>query len=167
VGKGTKEMKWLSLLLVILVPYVSQIGEGADKYKWDCGPANVSMMIQYYTELEIPPDSLMDIIGTDRYTLSGELQYLIEKFALKTEVILFEDIEDVIDRAPVIILIYNHWLLVVGEKGDEIVYHDSLVGPNIKADKDLIEYKWLVSDMSRYGIVVTEVLNKELGRLVE
>jgi hypothetical protein len=117
---------------LLFVPYVSQVGPHADKYTWDCGPANVSMMVEHYTNLQMYPDELMSIIGEDRYTFAGELQYMMGIFGLQTDVPRFKNIDEVIDRAPVILLVYHHWILVTGGDETVITYHDTLIGPNIE-----------------------------------
>ena len=158
-------LRLILILSFLIVPFVSQEGEGADKYKWDCGPANASMMIEYYTGIKVTPDTLMDIIGIDRYIHAGELQALMQGYGLETGVWTFKDLDEVIARAPVIILVYSHWLLVTGSQGNDIIYHDSLVGPNQQLDKDLMQSRWLWSGMGYQGIVVTKVNYAELWKL--
>jgi ABC-type bacteriocin/lantibiotic exporter with double-glycine peptidase domain len=171
----------MNLYIVILllistlsgVPYVSQDGEGADKYRWDCGPANASMMIENYLGIKVTPDSLMDIIGRDRYTFAGELQALMGNYGLKTEVLTFYDIHGIIEHAehdPVIILEYSHWVLVTGEAEGKIRYHDSLEGRDQLMDKKQMQDRWLWSGMNYQGIVVTngkalEVIKERLERM--
>jgi hypothetical protein len=70
-------IRGLLIIYFLIVPFVSQEGEGADKYAYDCGPANVAMLVDYYTRIKVTPDSLMDIIGRDRYTHAGELQAML------------------------------------------------------------------------------------------
>jgi hypothetical protein len=155
----------LVLLLLALVPFVSQEGVGADKYRFDCGPATVAMVVGHYTGRVLRPDDLMDIIGTDRYTFAGELQYLLGKHGLQAQVKSFKNIDEVISLAqfdPVILLTYNHWILVTGGTWTQVRYHDSLLGPNIFEDKYLIQSRWLYSSMRYQGIVVTHVFNKDL-----
>lgn len=158
-------LRLILILSFLIVPFVSQEGEGADKYRYDCGPANASMMIEHYTGIKVAPNTLMDVIGIDRYIHAGELQALMEDYGLETSVQTFRDIDEVIDRAPVIILMYSHWLLVTGGTENDIIYHDSLIGPNQHFDKDLMEGRWLWSGMGYQGIVVTKVNYAKLWEL--
>lgn len=122
------------------------------------------MMIENYIRIEVTPDELMDIIGNDRYTYSGELQYLMARYRLKSKVKTFKDIDEVIANAPAIILTYHHWILVTGEYDEKIRYHDSLIGRDQLMNKLAMQNSWNLSGMPRQGIVVTDFLAPEWWR---
>ena len=122
------------------MPFVSQLGEGADRYVNDCGAASVSMLIEYYTGAEFKPDGLMDIVGKDRYLRYDDLVNLLNSYGLET---------DWGFEFPRIVLICgNHWVVYV----EDGLYHDPMRGPYREG--------WLGP-----GIYVKSVKNDELFRL--
>ena len=138
-------MSWINWILFfsLLVPYVPQTGQGADKYKWDCGAASASMMIEHYTGLHLDPDELMSQFGPDGYLTAGEVRWLLERYGLETKWGR---------ESPRIILIGgNHWVVYLGD----CTYHDPLVGP------------CQIGCYNTAGIYIDNVKNELIGHLEE
>jgi len=133
-------MRWVISLLIFLVPFVAQVGVGADAYWNDCGAASVSMLVEYYTGLTLCPDELMAEIGRDRYLTAIDLANLMQEYGL---VVQWGE------GVPRIVLVGgNHWVVYLGDG----VYHDPLRGPYQEG---------YLGD----GLYVEEVVNSELGLL--
>ena len=165
------DLRLLVLLLFFslrsLIPYVSQEGPGADKYKNDCGPAVVSMLIKHYTGLSKTPNWLMEQLHIgDRYTTSGNLMSLLDPWGIESEDVSLITMDEVLDNVPVIILVnlqslYGdqwgiHWILVTGEILGYVQYHDSLYGPHmLKSKADVGEArKWTL--FPSLAVVITD-----------
>lgn len=138
------------LLLHSTIPFVSQEGEGADKYINDCGPAVVSMLIEHYSGEGTTPDSLMDLVGYDGYTTTAQLSWFLSEWGIESETVDLQSIDDVINNAPVIILVDlrtlygdqygRHWVLVTGEFRGLVRYHDPMYGPDTLMTKEKLQY---------------------------
>ena len=129
-------------VLLLLVPFVAQFGVGADEYRWDCGAASVSMMLEHYTGLALDPDDLMGIIGRDRYLTAIDLQKLMLDYGVETRWGLQEP--------RIVLLNGNHWVVYLGDG----YYHDPLYGP--------YQEGWLGS-----GLYVLYTINDKLYMLEE
>jgi len=128
--------------ILVIVAFVSQLGDGADRYNWDCGAASSSMMIQYYTGLKVKPDTLMDMIGRDRYTTPKDLEMFMNEYGL--------EITEGYGIPRIVLLNGDHWVVYLGDN----YYHDPLHGP--------MRYGSLGS-----GWYVTSVTNDELWKLIK
>lgn len=69
------------------VPYVSQLGVGADKHKSDCGAASAGMIIEAYTNKTIDTDTLYDLGNTssDGYLSVVQVQKILSYYNVATE----------------------------------------------------------------------------------
>ena len=173
------------LLLHSLIPYVSQEGPGAEKYTNDCGPAVASMLIQHYSGAIVTPDYLMDMIGYDRYTTGRDLELWLEPWGIVSETISLPSIDEVIAKAPTIILVnlrvlhgdrYGiHWILVTGEAGNKVRFHDSLYGPDLLMDKKHVQQARANTRFPSIAVIVSDTTGAEMmkypiveiGRLME
>lgn len=140
--------------MILSVPYVSQEGVGADQFRNDCGPACVSMVIEYLTGRKVSPDvlarktklpqnkdkglnaaDLLVLLGAERVRASARHSLTLQ--TLKAE----------IDTGrPVILLVnykyfggmpFGHFALLIGYEGNEYVFHDPYKGgPNYRISAD-------------------------------
>jgi len=64
------------------VPYISQLGEGADKYNNDCGAAAGAMLIQAYSGKSISPDKFYEETGqsSDLYLNATQIMRVLRKY---------------------------------------------------------------------------------------
>jgi uncharacterized protein YvpB len=69
------------------VPYVSQLGIGADKHKSDCGVASARMIIGAYTGKVLTVDDLYDLANGngDGYLSVTQLQKVLNYYNISTE----------------------------------------------------------------------------------
>jgi hypothetical protein len=67
---------------VLNVPYVSQLGPGADRHSNDCGAACAAMLIGAYTGDTIPPDEVYDQTGApgDIYLSASHLLSVLRTY---------------------------------------------------------------------------------------
>lgn len=158
----------LSILFAFFVPFVSQVGDGADRYRHDCGAAVAAMMIEYYSISDATPDELMDLIGYDRYTSANDLMYFMDAHGVSAEREYFKSVIDLIEwPEPVIILVdlsiltsgkmYGmHWIVVMDDYDGYVKYHDPLVGPDQYVGREVLEWAWTNTVMPLEGIVADE-----------
>lgn len=64
------------------VPYISQLGQGADKYSNDCGAAAGAMLIQAYSGKSISPNKFFEETGqsSDRYLSASQIMRVLRKY---------------------------------------------------------------------------------------
>ena len=62
------------------VPYISQLGQGADKYSNDCGAAAGAMLIQAYCGIKISPNKFFEETGqrSDRYLSASQIMKVLK-----------------------------------------------------------------------------------------
>jgi len=131
------------------VPYVSQLGEDADVYNNDCGPACCSMGLAYKADIVISPNELYKLPGwgapsIDEGTDSSQLSRIFGLFDVETTIgwsLSVSQIKSFIDLDyPIITLVdygvlagagvtcftgnFLHWITIVGYKEDSVVVHD-------------------------------------------
>lgn len=118
------------------VPYIPQWGYGADIKNSDCGQSCVKMMLAGRgLTLDVPIDTLSKLVGAPAgWTTATHLVTLLEMFGVPA----FSD--TVIRHYPAIALVTygrmparnkqdlkfkdGHWIVLLGKRETEIVYHD-------------------------------------------
>lgn len=133
--------RWLGKRHVnILVPYLSQWGEGANRSPGDCGPACAAMLVHHYTDQRPTVDEVAIAAGQpegSHYTTLTQLTTGAAHYGLTLKwhrPILLDDIRAELDAArPILMLIHygalpdrldqnytgGHFVLVVGYGHDE------------------------------------------------
>jgi predicted double-glycine peptidase len=93
------------------VPYVSQLGAGADKHNNDCGAASGAMLLRAYKlAANITPDQFYDETGADGdvYLAVSQIQKVLTKYGLKSEwranLTLLQLLEYLRSQKPVLVL---------------------------------------------------------------
>ena len=126
-------------IIMMLVPYISQLG---NEWRWDCGAASVSMVLEYSTGLEVDPGDFMEVIGRDRYLTATDLVNLMGEYGLVVEWG---------EGVPRIVLLNgNHWVVYLGDG----YYHDPIRGPYREG--------WLGS-----GLYISYTINDKLYMIEE
>lgn len=131
------------------IQFISQWGAGADKFRNDCGPTVIAMLLQAYGKLEgNTPDSLFSKIqASDNYTNVPQLIALLASFGVSAAPrtgMDFEHVRALIDQRVPVVAIINyatlvnagvpvemrfygaHILLIVGYDDDNIYVLDPL-----------------------------------------
>ena len=127
------------------VPYISQEGAGARRFRNDCGPACVEMLRRYYGLEPLQVDQLSAASSLARFD-NGltvlELQALAQRFGLKMDFradLTVDILEMILDAGkPVICLInysyikarqnqadrFGHFVVATGYDDDHIIIND-------------------------------------------
>ena len=141
---------------VLDVPFVSQLGYGADAHHNDCGPACCSMVLAAVKDIVVTPDQwyAMDgwgAPGTDIGTTAYQLQKALNLFNVHTTAITsmpLSSIRTIIDNNALAIALvkydyfsdngytyikghFNHWLVVIGYDGDNVITLDPYRPDNV------------------------------------
>ncbi len=129
------------------VPAISQLGQGADRFRNDCGAACVAMLIEAYSGQAVTPDEIFARITTqDRYLLASEMMLALSRTGISTQwwagLNLGNLFTYLVERKPAIALIkYGvlrdaglasssfegpHWVTVVGMDTATVAINDPL-----------------------------------------
>ena len=129
------------------VPAISQLGQGADRFRNDCGATCVAMLIQAYTGQAVTPDEIFARITTqDRYLSATELMLALSRAGLPAQwwagLSLGNLFAYLVERKPAIALIkYGvlraaglvlypfdgpHWVTVIGMDTATVAINDPL-----------------------------------------
>jgi len=128
------------------VPYVGQVGPGADEHGNDCGPACAAMVMKFFGVDTPPVDALFNEVqpSGDSYTSFGDICKLWDARGIDAdyaqEVGLGELYEYLIKGAPVVALIRygalesirpntfkgSHFVVVIGMDLQNVYIHDPL-----------------------------------------
>ena len=137
------------------IPFVSQVGTGANQHRNDCGPACALMVAQAHGKLlEMNVDQAYDLVAPagDQYTSWGQLQQILRVANIDTEVQhdlgigdLFEHL--VARRTPICLVSYKvikrysrypssytgaHFVVLVDMSPRLVTIHDPLTTPNLQ-----------------------------------
>lgn len=135
-------------LMALNIPYIPQIGEGADKHQNDCGAACGAMLVSGYKDSKITPDDFYYKTGvtSDQFLSFGAVKYVLGSYGITTEYqagltpgTLYEILAS---KRPVICLIlYSelvkaglttskfqgfHFVVAVGITVNRVIIHDPL-----------------------------------------
>lgn len=160
------------------VPYIGQVGEGANEHGNDCGPACVSMILRWAGITPPPIDALYDEVkpSGDSYTSFGDLMGLLSRRGLDPDYEAGVETKDLywILRlgVPVIALVSygvlatirpnkfagNHFVVVIGMDLDTVYIHDPLNTPTpgdlVAVPIGLFEKAWSTAYQSIRSIIV-------------
>lgn len=128
------------------IPYIPQIGEGANLHHNDCGPACASMLIAAYKDIILSPDEYYETMNVqgDPYQAVWQLKQYMALFDLPASWFVNLDMEtlrDVIyNRQPPIALVqyaplsnakctqfhgsFQHFVVVTGIDAEYVYMHD-------------------------------------------
>jgi hypothetical protein len=132
------------------VEFISQLGNGADKYNNDCGAACVSMLISAYTQQNVSVDEIYSRIQPDAdtylsvtqlknalawYGINAESSYDLTKEFLWSKTIEKKPFIALINYKPIhdtnldddTTFTGMHFVVVVGLDADGVLIHDPLV----------------------------------------
>lgn len=136
-------------VVLLPVPYVSQLGQGADGHRNDCGAASAIMLLRAYLNLQITPDEFYTrfaIPGSDPYLSVAQLRNAMGSLGLLTDFKANLSIQDLFaalaaGKPPIVLLRYKvfedagltekafegpHFAVVVGMDIRNIYIHDPL-----------------------------------------
>jgi len=130
------------------VPYVSQLGPGAEAHSNDCGPACAVMLLKAYQKTELTPDDFYTRfnINGDPYLHASQLMNALGTLGLQTEFrsnLLMQDLLGLLaaGKPPIVLLNYSafseagltekkftgpHFAVAVGMDVKNIYLHDPL-----------------------------------------
>lgn len=131
------------------VPYVGQVGDGANEHGNDCGPSAAAMVIRFAGRDCPSVDALFNEVypSGDGYTSFGDLAKLLDNRGIEVdydqEVTIGEMYEYLVKGMPVIALIRygalssirpnnftgSHFVVVIGLDLDSVFIHDPLNTP--------------------------------------
>ncbi|MCX7755981.1 MAG: N-acetylmuramoyl-L-alanine amidase [Anaerolineales bacterium] len=150
---GVSEYRWSAPFLpasLLPVPYVSQLGPGADSRQNDCGAASAIMLLRaYFPNLRMTPDEFytrFNIPGRDPYLSVNQLRGAMGSMGLFTDFQAGLTMQDLFNalaavRPPIVLLRYSvlqaaglterdfsgpHFAVVVGMDIRYIYLHDPL-----------------------------------------
>lgn len=128
------------------IPYIPQIGEGADLHHNDCGPACASMLIAAYRDIVLSPNEYYETMNVqgDPYQAVWQLRQYMELFGLKSTWFVNLDMDDlkelIYHRQPSMALVnyaplsngkvtqfrgaFQHFVVVTGMHADAVYMHD-------------------------------------------
>ena len=160
------------------VPYVGQVGFGADLHGNDCGPASAAMIIKW-AGIAVPTiDTLFDEVqpNGDNYTSFGDLMRLLERRGIDSDFdagLATKDLYWILASGkPIIALIHygslrtirpnrftgNHFVVVIGIDLDTVYIHDPLNTPTtgecIKVPMKMFEEAWSTAIDSNRAIII-------------
>lgn len=155
---------------VLQVPWVSQLGPGADYASGDCGPACTTMWLHYYGLTNLTVNDCSSRTGLApgyRYTMPAHLMNIMRAYGYETVwrdgLGISELIDEIESDNPCILLVeydqlpmalrydkgyqYGHWILIVGHNSSEMIYHDPYFpstagGADIRILDDALLYAW-------------------------
>lgn len=152
---------------VLRVPYVGQVGQGADQQGNDCGAACVSMLLELLTKVSFSPDVLYSEAkpGQNVYLSVSDLMGMLSRRSISTEWrynVSTPDLYWVLSRTmlPCIALIRygalesirpndfkgSHFVVVIGMDLDTVYIHDPLntptSGQQVEIPLKLFETAW-------------------------
>jgi hypothetical protein len=151
---------------ILNVPYIGQVGEGANAHGNDCGASSVAMIIKMLTNNVPTVDSLYDEVkpSGDSYLSVSDLMILLNKRGIKCDWDAGYAIKDLYwtltDGIPVIALIRygalspirpnkftgSHFIVVIGIDLTHVYIHDPLnsvsSGENIAIPIEMFESCW-------------------------
>jgi hypothetical protein len=128
------------------VPYIGQVGSGANEHYNDCGPTSAGMVIKFYGANFTSIDALFNEVqpSGDSYTSFGDICKLWDARGIDAdyaqEVTLGELYEYLVKGAPVVALIHygalesvrpnsfkgSHFVVVIGMDLQNVYIHDPL-----------------------------------------
>ncbi len=123
-----------------------------------CGQAALTMVLRYWLHdkapayQEVVDDSNRFNLATTQETMTNYLKYKgLEALPYKNGKIAHLKSEVDAGRPPIVLLQFSvpHYVVVIGynEEQGEIIYHDSIDGPNMRLGEDKFKRVWYESDV--------------------